>query len=150
MYFDSIESFTKMTSFFKKKAQKILAAADIRINGERPWDIVVHDERLYRRVMLHGSLGLGEAYMDGWWEAKRLDEFFTKVLQMQLDKQVSRTGKILQSVASILFNKQSLKRAFEVGERHYDIGNDLYAAILDKRLLARRSASRRTRRGART
>lgn len=124
-----------MSSFFKEKVQRILAAADIRINGGRPWDIVVHDERLYRRVLLGGSLGLGEAYMDGWWDAEHLDEFFTKVLRMRLDKQVGQTGKILQNIASIVFNRQSSKSAFEVGERHYDIGNDLYGAMLDRRMI---------------
>ena len=123
-----------MTFSLKEKSQQILAQADIRINGDRPWDIVVHDERLYRRVLSQGSLGLGESYMDGWWDVKNLDEFFTKVLSMRLDRRVSQTKRILQSIASVLFNKQSLKRAFEVGERHYDIGNDLYKAMLDKRM----------------
>jgi cyclopropane-fatty-acyl-phospholipid synthase len=31
----------------------------------------------------------------------------------------------------LLFNRQSRQRAFEVGEKHYDIGNDVYRARLD-------------------
>lgn len=124
-----------MTFSLKEKSQKILAEADIQINGNRPWDITVHNERFYRRVLSQGSLGLGESYMDGWWDAKHLDEFFTKILRFQLNNQTSRTKKILLSIISILFNRQSLKKAFEVNERHYDIGNDLYTAMLDKRLV---------------
>ena len=123
-----------MTFSLKEKSQQILANADIQINGGRPWDIAVHDERFYRRVLSQGSLGLGESYMDGWWDAGHLDEFFTKVLRMRLDRRISQTKRILQTIASVLFNKQSLKKAFEVGKRHYDIGNDLYTAMLDKRL----------------
>lgn len=123
-----------MKSFFKEKAQKILAAADIRINGTRSWDITVNDERLYYQALLRGSLGLGEAYMDGWWDAKHLDEFFTKALRARLNKKVGYWGGVFQYIASLILNRQSVRRAFAVGERHYDIGNDLYAAMLDKRL----------------
>lgn len=118
----------------KEKAQKILAEADIQINGDRPWDMIVHDERLYRRVLSQGSLGLGESYMDGWWDVKKLDEFFERVQRMRLGKKVSQTKKILLAIANFIFNMQSLRKAFEIGERHYDIGNDLYRAMLDKRL----------------
>lgn len=123
-----------MSLFLKEKSQKILTAANIRINGNRPWDMIVHDERLYRKVLTQGSLGLGESYMDGWWDAEHLDEFFTKILRFRLNNRTSRTKKILLGIASFLFNRQSLKRAFEVNKRHYDIGNDLYVAMLDKRL----------------
>jgi cyclopropane-fatty-acyl-phospholipid synthase len=123
-----------MSFSLKEKSQKILAQADIEINGKRPWDIVVHDERFYRKVLTHGSLGLGESYMDGWWDVAHLDEFFTRVIALQLVKQVSQTGKFLRALASIFFNEQSMQKAFEVGKRHYDIGNDLYTAMLDKRL----------------
>ncbi|MFZ2187642.1 MAG: cyclopropane fatty acyl phospholipid synthase [Candidatus Moraniibacteriota bacterium] len=121
-----------MFSSLKEKSRQILARADIQINGDRPWDIAVHDERLYRRVLTQGSLGLGEAYMDGWWDAKQLDEFFARILRMRLDREVSQTKKALHSIASVLSNRQTLKRAFEVGKRHYDIGNDLYRTMLGK------------------
>lgn len=123
-----------MTAWFKKRAEALLAQADIRINGDRPWDMTVHDERLYRRVLLHGSLGLGEAYMDGWWDVPKLDQFFTKILSRQVDRHVTGTDTLLHVLQSVLMNRQSLRRAFVVGERHYDIGNDLYSAMLDKRL----------------
>ncbi len=119
----------------KETATHILALADIQVNGSRPWDIKVHDERFYARVLKEGSLGLGESYMDGWWDAEKLDEFFTKVIGANLSKKIRLSFNQIALVAfSILLNRQSKVRAFIVGEKHYDAGNDLYAKMLDKRL----------------
>jgi len=54
---------------FKERVSELLASTDVKINGERDWDIQVHNDKLYRRVLADGSLGLGESYMDGWWDA---------------------------------------------------------------------------------
>ncbi|MGE5299717.1 MAG: hypothetical protein ACM3MB_01985 [Acidobacteriota bacterium] len=50
----------------KEIAREILAPAGIAINGNRPWDIQIKNEHFYRRILKDGSLGLGEAYMEGW------------------------------------------------------------------------------------
>lgn len=113
----------------------LLALADVEINGTRPWDIRVHDDRLYQRVLAQGSLGLGESYMDGWWDADALDEFFAHILGARLPEKVQVNAKLIwHMVRSRLFNLQSVSRAYQVGERHYDIGNDFYEAMLDKRM----------------
>jgi cyclopropane-fatty-acyl-phospholipid synthase len=67
----------------KSRLARFLEEVDIQIDGRRPWDISVHDERFYTRVFLHGSLGLGESYMDGWWDCQALDDFFTRILRGQ-------------------------------------------------------------------
>ena len=77
---------------YRSRAAELLSAADVVIDGGRPWDIQVRDERLYRRVMAQGSLGLGESYMDGWWDCERLDEFFSRVLRADLDSQIGRAS----------------------------------------------------------
>lgn len=120
----------------KQKAQELLAKAGITINGQNPWDIQVHDERLYGRVMRGGSLALGEAYMDGWWDVEQLDEFFSRVLGSDVD-QVAQSWltETLISLTHSIFNYQSKARAFQVGEQHYDIGNDLYQRMLDKHMV---------------
>lgn len=119
----------------KQTVEFILAFADIRINGERPWDIQVHNEKLFDRVLAQGSLGLGEAYMDGWWDVQSLDQFFTRVLNARLETKIPRNiGLIFAAAKARLMNQQSKSKAFEVGEAHYDIGNDLYQAMLDTRL----------------
>jgi len=119
----------------KKIIQELLSEADISVNGHNPWDIQVHDERLYQRVLSESALGLGESYMDGWWDCEALDEFISRVLKAQLDKKVKGNWKILVYILQTkLFNRQKKSRAKIVGEQHYDLGNDLYQAMLDKRL----------------
>ena len=119
----------------KQTIEELLSQADIRVNGDRPWDITVHDERLYDRVLSQGSLALGESYMDGWWDVDQLDEFFNKLLRAGLDKKVKlNLAIVLNYLKARLINIQKL-RAFDIGEAHYDIGNDLYEAMLDKRLV---------------
>ncbi len=118
-----------------QKAERLLAAADIEVNGARPWDIQVHDPRLYARVFAHGSLGMGEAYMDGWWDADRLDEFLARVLRARLDRRIGVPQKVARWALGHLVNLQTGRRAFKVGEAHYDRGNDLFERMLDKRMI---------------
>ncbi len=126
----------KMVVGLEKKAQRILSYADIAINGNRPWDLQVHNPYFYKRVLTHGSLGLGESYMDGWWDSQQLDQFFDHLLQAKIDKKaVSRLQLFLPFVKAMLSNLQDKHKAKEVGEKHYDIGNDLYQAMLGKRMV---------------
>ncbi len=119
----------------KELAQELLRQADIEINGSRPWDIQVFDDRLYCRALQEGSLGLGEAYMDGWWDAPALEEFFTRLLAADIYEQVTGNWKTkLWQLGQIVCNWQKPSRAAQVGEHHYDLGNDLFEAMLDRRL----------------
>nr|WP_113866402.1 cyclopropane fatty acyl phospholipid synthase [Brenneria salicis]NMN91887.1 cyclopropane-fatty-acyl-phospholipid synthase [Brenneria salicis ATCC 15712 = DSM 30166]RBP62895.1 cyclopropane-fatty-acyl-phospholipid synthase [Brenneria salicis ATCC 15712 = DSM 30166]RLM30759.1 cyclopropane-fatty-acyl-phospholipid synthase [Brenneria salicis ATCC 15712 = DSM 30166] len=111
---------------------EMLSMADIKINGSRPFDITVKNPDFYKRVLREGSLGLGESYMDGWWECERLDMFFHRVLRAKLDEKLPRHLKdILHIAASRLINLQSKRRAWIVGKEHYDLGNDLFSMMLD-------------------
>jgi len=119
----------------KEQTKKILALADIEINGSRPWDIQVKNEKLYSRIMSQGSMGLGESYMDDWWDVKELDEFFTKIISADIGRKIKPNIHTLLAYLKFNFlNLQKISRAFQIGERHYDVGNDLYQAMLDKRL----------------
>jgi len=112
----------------------LLEQVDVRLNGGRPWDIQVLDDRFYRKVLSSGSLGFGEAYMDGFWEARDLSELMTRLLRARLDEKPlgkARLFLLLHYLRARFFNLQSQARAFDVGKRHYDIGNDLYARMLD-------------------
>ncbi len=121
--------------WLEKRFQRILAPAGVTIGGDTPWDIRVLDKRLYRKVLLTGSLGLGEAYMDGWWTAQDLSDFFTHAIVAGLDRKVGRAHILLGIAQAVFRNLQSRSRAFVVGERHYDIGNDLYEKMLDARMV---------------
>ena len=59
--------------------RRLLEKAEITIGGDAPQDIIVHDERVYARVISDGSLGLGEAYVEGWWDSTALDETLTRI-----------------------------------------------------------------------
>ena len=54
------------------RIEELLNLAGVAIDGHAPTDIRVVDPRLYSRILAHGSLGLGEAYMDGWWDTPDL------------------------------------------------------------------------------
>jgi cyclopropane-fatty-acyl-phospholipid synthase len=111
---------------------ELLEKADIEINGSRPWDIHINHLGFFKRVLQEGSLGLGESYMDGWWECDRLDIFFHQVLKHKLDQQLPHHFKdTLRIAAARLTNLQSKKRAWIVGKEHYDLGNDLFSLMLD-------------------
>lgn len=112
--------------------KEMLANVDVKINGSRPWDIQIHDKRLFDRVIRQGSLGLGEAYMEGWWDCEALDQFFHRVINGDLEKRFRLTLPVLLGIAAYcLRNLQSVARARMVAVRHYDFGNDMFEAMLD-------------------
>lgn len=115
----------------------LLSEVDVKINGNRPWDIKVHDERLYRRVATSGNLGFGESYMDGWWDCDQIDELISRILLGDLATKV-RKGISVELILYVLlhFNPAGDKgKAFEIAQKHYDVGNDLFKAMLDKRMV---------------
>lgn len=119
----------------RELVRSLLKEADIEIDGSRPSDLQVHNEQFYRRVLMHGSLGLGESYMDGWWDAPQLDAFFAKLLAAHLDERVRSAHFAWQYLKAVVLNTGSRSRAFRIGEAHYDTGNDLYAAMLGTRMV---------------
>ncbi len=122
-------------TFAEKKAADFLALAGIRLHGDRPQDIQVIHPDFYRRIMADGSLGLGESYVDGWWECERLDRFFYQILAAKLDQKAAKSPTALfMGLKRRLLNLQTESGAFQVGERHYDIGNDLFTGMLDARM----------------
>jgi len=116
----------------RKVVEELLGLCGIEIDGHNPWDIQVHDEQFYLRVLRDQSLGLGESYMDGWWDCPRVDELICRILRERLDRKVQGSLKfLLPVVRAALTNRQSRRRAREVAERHYNIGNDLFLSFLD-------------------
>ena len=127
-----IEEVSLEENHWYRIAHEMLEKADIEVNGTRPWDIQIKNPDFFKRVLQEGSLGLGESYMDGWWECERLDMFFYRVMKHKLDEQLPHHFKdTLRIAAARLTNLQSKKRAWIVGKEHYDLGNDLFALMLD-------------------
>ncbi|MDG5766614.1 cyclopropane fatty acyl phospholipid synthase [Balneolales bacterium ANBcel1] len=117
------------------QTEELLRETGVRINGSRSFDIQVHNDALYKRVFSEGSLGLGEAYMDEWWECEDLEEFFYRLLSQELDRKLHPVRLAGTWARAKLLNLQSPARAFAIGEHHYDIGDNLYEAMLDKRMI---------------
>ncbi|KPK24699.1 MAG: cyclopropane fatty acyl phospholipid synthase [Dehalococcoidia bacterium SG8_51_3] len=120
----------------KETAEELLCLAGVEINGNHPWDIKVHNDDFYHRVLTQGSLGLGESYMDTWWDCEELDQFVYRIVRANLEDKVRGNWKLLLRVlAARIFNLQSKSKAFVIGERHYDLGNELFENMLDKRMV---------------
>ncbi|MBU1166779.1 cyclopropane fatty acyl phospholipid synthase [Patescibacteria group bacterium] len=117
-------------------SKELLCRAGITVDGPSKWDMQVHNTDTYQRILSHGNLGLGESYMDGWWDSEAIDEMIAKIISAKLDKEVKVTpGLILEYLKARVVNLQNKNRAFLIGEKHYDVGNDLYKTMLDKRMV---------------
>src|SRR5579872_3610881 len=107
---------------YKEIIEKMLAEADIEIGGSRPWDIQVHDQRFYSRILSGGTLAVGESYMDGWWDAEALDETIFRILRSGGEKLIAKSlVNALHVVKSKLVNLQTKKGSKKVAEEHYDL-----------------------------
>ena len=117
---------------------ELLAAADVRFNGNRPWDIQVRQRLFYSKVLARWSLGLGESYVDGDWDCEQMDELFTRLLRTDIESRAVGLGQLRLLLAHWrhqVLNLQSTARAFLVAQKHYDIGNEVFEAMLDSRMI---------------
>ncbi|MGA3073123.1 MAG: cyclopropane fatty acyl phospholipid synthase [Bryobacteraceae bacterium] len=118
-------------SLFQNTLEKWLAEAEIQVNGSQTYDIQVHDRRFYRRVLLRGSLGLGEAYMDGWWSCNDLEELVYRLIRSNVRRRAYRhPGSLALEWLNRIRNDQSRGRSKRAPRRHYDLDNDLFGAFL--------------------
>jgi cyclopropane-fatty-acyl-phospholipid synthase len=110
---------------------RLLAQADVAIDGSRPWDLTVNDDRFYGRVLRHGSLGAGESYMDGWWDCRAIDELAVRILSADLFARLSRPTQLLLGISAQRFlDRQSGKRSNVVAQQHYDLSTRMFEAML--------------------
>ncbi len=91
----------------RETSQSFLDNAGIRINGMNSWDIQVYNDKFYQRVLSQGTLGLGESYMDSWWDCEKLDEFFHRVMEAGLEETVEGKGILFNVLKARLINLQS-------------------------------------------
>lgn len=116
------------------KISKLLKGTGIEINGSNPWDIKVNDPKTFNQILAQGSLGFGEAYMDGGWDCDQIDTLIEKIIRADLHERIKTWSTLWAVIKAKLTNRQSKNRAKQVGEQHYDLGNELYQAMLDPRL----------------
>ena len=116
----------------RKAVEDFFRPADILIDGARAWDIQVHDERFFARVLSGGTLGFGESYMEGWWDCEALDDLSCRALAKRLEERFTHSPRNIFALAiSFVLNRQTQRRSRRVGEVHYDLGNDFFQAMLD-------------------
>lgn len=95
----------------KNAVEDLLATAAIEINGNQPHDIQVKNEDFYRRVLQQGSLGLGESYMEGWWDCEELDEFFYRLFIADIEKKIKSSFDLKWLILKArLLNRQTKKK----------------------------------------
>ena len=100
--------------------------------------IQVHDPRAYAET-LRGSLGLGEAYVDGLWDSEDLVEVARIACRnlASLDRWRLRLHPLSGPVKRLASRVPRNTRAGAARNisAHYDLGNDLFAAFLDQRMM---------------
>lgn len=119
----------------KDVVREILSRADVVIGGHRPWDIRVVNDEFYTRVLDEGCRAAGEAYVDGWWDAPRLDQFFHRIFLSNLDRTMTdglRTK--FEVLCARLFRRSEGRQARREAEARREPGSDLYQAMLGKRM----------------
>ncbi|MEP7120304.1 MAG: cyclopropane fatty acyl phospholipid synthase [Byssovorax sp.] len=116
--------------------REIFTAAGVGVEGKEPGDILVKNPAFYGRLLREASIGLGESYMDEWWECDALDLFIEKLLRADIKKKIEGSFRLkLLTLQAYVTNMQSRGRARQVAEKHYDLGNDLYQVMLDERMV---------------
>lgn len=119
----------------RKVVSDLFARAGVAFDGRNAWDIKVHNDRLFSRILSHGSLGLGEAYMDGDWDCVALDELFERVIRARLGEQLGLTLPVALMVASErLQNRQSVARAGKCADVYYNLPAEVFEATFDTRV----------------
>ncbi len=120
---------------YAKKGAEFLSKAGITVNGDKPWDIKIFNQSTFKRAFSGGNIAVGESYMDGWWDVEDLSTFLTKIFRVRIESVFLTAGLFWYFLKARLFNLQSIQRAKQVGKEHYDIGNDLYRAMLGPRMV---------------
>jgi cyclopropane-fatty-acyl-phospholipid synthase len=116
--------------------REIFASAGVGVEGKEPGDILVKNPAFYGRLLREASIGLGESYMDEWWECAELDLFIEKLLRADIKRKIEGSWRLkLLTLQAYVTNMQSRARAKQVAEKHYDLGNDLYRVMLDERMV---------------
>jgi len=92
----------------------------------------LRDASVFGRILAAGNLGLGEAYMDGDVECVHgeLHELLTALLRNRVDEALLRDPRVLARAAWVRVQTLARSKADNV-QRHYDAGDELFAAFLD-------------------
>jgi cyclopropane-fatty-acyl-phospholipid synthase len=104
-----------------------------------PIVVHVHDRRFYGDLALGGSVGAGEAYMQGYWSTPQLVEL-VRLLVLNMDVLDSLEGGFARLTAPVRKSLHAIRRNTRAGSRkniaaHYDLGNEFFRLFLDETLM---------------
>jgi cyclopropane-fatty-acyl-phospholipid synthase len=117
-----------------KLTARLLERCGLAINGPAARDPQIHDERVYARLLKNGSVGAGEAFMDGWWDARDLSGCLEAVLRADLDAQF-RGALFREKFRELRFqwlNRQTRELSRRVARDHYDLPFEFWRRMLGK------------------
>jgi cyclopropane-fatty-acyl-phospholipid synthase len=123
------------TRALRARIERLLDGSGVALDGAAPWDIRVVDSRMYARTLAQGSLGFGDAYVDGWWDTDDLAGCLERLILHGADRRSGRKLRRVLAARHRLWNVQTGVGGWAVGRRHYDLGDDLFAAMLGARLI---------------
>jgi len=103
-----------------------------RFGTGAPVRLAIHDGAFFRRLATRGKLGLGESYTAGEWDADDLVALFELLLRnIDTDVRHARLGRLL-AIRPRLRRRNGLARSRRNIAYHYDLGNELFALMLDE------------------
>ncbi len=99
----------------------------------------IHDPAAYTALLLRGSLGGAEAYLDGLWDADDLVAAVRALARRRRALDALEGGLAPRLARAALLPLHWLRRNSRSGSRrniaaHYDLGNDFFALFLDPTL----------------
>ena len=100
----------------------------IRMNGGYPTDPQIHDESFYHQILSEGTIGLGEAFMEGKWSCQDLEGFLEILAKRKVDRIDLSFKNILFFIVYRLKNLQTKLKSKKVIEIHYEDNNEMYEA----------------------
>ncbi len=95
----------------------------------------VHDPRAFGALLRNGSIGLGQSYVDGWWDCEDLTEFVRVLVHNRgiAGRARDRFGRATSLITDPV--RRLWRRPPAVDRRdvraHYDIGNEFFSLMLD-------------------
>lgn len=102
-------------------------------------DITIHNPRVYRRVLLGGSIAAGESYIDGDWSSSNLTLVLQLLAQNQalVDTLETRFGWLTGPFHRVIHwcRRNRPQQAQKNIAAHYDLGNHFYRSFLDSEML---------------
>ena len=121
-----------MGSSAEQLVRNLCSQIGIEINGPKNTDLQVKDPRFYERVLAEGSLGLGESYMDGWWDVGDLLQMNALIARGDVKDKVKQSWPMMWHALKARFtNLQTADKADIPAKDHYDVTIEAYLSMTD-------------------